>query len=153
MSNRSGAWIHQWTSRWHNPFLEQFYYQIHMSREKMTLPFEVSYSERPSKKSKNMKRLAIIVKPQNLDAIISSLKEMGLDATIYDVKMATEKKKERVASARGSGTFELAYTTRKIVATVVNCDDLDGVVQKMKKAADGEKAVVMIQPVDDLVML
>jgi nitrogen regulatory protein PII len=125
-----------------------------MSREKMTLPFEVSYSERPSKKSKNMKRLAVIVKPQNLDAIISSLKEMGLDATIYDVKRATkDEKKERVASGRGSGTLELAYTTRKIVATVVNSDDLEGVVEKMKKAAGGEKAVVMIQPVDDLVML
>lgn len=62
----------------------------------MTLPFEVSYSERPSKKSKNMKRLAVIVKPQNLDAIISSLKEMGLDATIYDVKgrQKTRKRKE-----------------------------------------------------------
>ena len=120
----------------------------------MRLPFEVSYSERPSKKSKNMKRLAVIVKPQNLDAIISSLKEMGLDATIYDVKRATkDEKKERVASGRGSDTLELAYTTRKIVATVVNSDDLDGVVEKMKKAAGGEKAVVMIQPVDDLVML
>lgn len=49
--------------------------------------------------------------------------------------------------------MELAYTTRKIVATVVNSDDLEGVVEKMKKAAGGEKAVVMIQPVDDLVML
>jgi hypothetical protein len=41
-----------------------------MSGEKMTLPFEVSYSERPSKKSKNMKRLAIIVKPENLEDLI-----------------------------------------------------------------------------------
>ena len=86
----------------------------------MTLPFEVTYSEKPSRKSKNMKRLAVIIRPESLDEIISSLKEMGLDATIYDVKRATEEKKERVASAGGSGTFELAYTTRKIVATVVN---------------------------------
>src|ERR1051325_2378541 len=125
-----------------------------MSREKTTLPFEVSYSERPSKKSKNMKRLAVIVKPQNLDAIISSLKEMGLDATIYDVKRATkDEKTQRVASGRGSGTMELAYTTRKIVATVVNSDNLDEVTQRMKKSLDGDKAVIMIQPVDDLVML
>jgi|SRR5690349_545657 nitrogen regulatory protein PII len=125
-----------------------------MSREKMTLPFEVSYSERPSKKSKNMKRLAIIVKPETLDAMISSLKEMGLDSTIYDIKRATkEEKKERVASGRGIGTLELAYTTRKIVATVVNSDDVDEVVDRMKKSLGGDKAVVMIQPVDDLVML
>jgi len=30
-----------------------------------------------------MKRLAVIVKPENLDGIILSLKEMGLEATIY----------------------------------------------------------------------
>jgi nitrogen regulatory protein PII len=124
-----------------------------MSQEKMTLPFEVSYSEKPSKKSKNMKRLAIIVKPENLDAMISSLKEMGLEATIYDVKRATKEKKEKVASGRGSSTLELAYSTRKIVATVVNSDDVDEVTQRMKKGLGGDKAVVMIQPVDDLVML
>ena len=137
----------------HNPFLGEFNYSLQMSQEKMTLPFEVDYSEKPSKKSKNMKRLAIIVKPENLDEMISSLKEMGLEATIYDVKRATKEKKERVASGRGSGTLELAYTRRKIVATVVNSDDVDGVVQRMKKSLRGDKAVVMISPVDDLVML
>lgn len=106
----------------------------------------------PSKKSKNMKRLAVIVKPENLDEIISSLNGMGLEATIYDVKGAG-KDKERVASGRGSGTFELAYTTRKVVATVVNSDDVNEVAERMKKALAGDKAVVMISPVDDLVML
>ena len=125
-----------------------------MPQEKMTLPFEVTYSEKPGEKSKNMKRLAFIVKPEDLDSMISSFKETGLDATIYDVKRATKEKKERVASGRGSGTLELAYTTRKIVATVVNSDDVEEVVQRMKKALGREnKAVVMIQPVDDLVML
>jgi nitrogen regulatory protein PII len=134
-------------------FCRRFQYYYDMSREKLTLPFEVGYSEKPSKKSKNMKRLAVIVKPENLDEMISSLKEAGLDATIYDVKRATKEKKERVASGRGSGTLELAYTTRKIVATVINSDDVDGVVARMKKALGGDKAVVMISPVDDLVML
>src|ERR687885_505976 len=138
---------------YHNPFLEHLIIDYTMSQEKMTLPFEVTYSEKPSKKSKNMKRLAVIVKPESLDETISSLKEMGLDSTIYDVKRATKEKKERVASARGSGTFELAYTTRKIVATVVNSDDVDGAVGRMKKALGKDKAVVMISPVDDLVML
>jgi nitrogen regulatory protein PII len=123
-----------------------------MARDKLTLPFEVSYSQIPSKKSKNMKRLAVIVKPENLDEIISSLNEMGLEATIYDVKGAG-KDKERVASGRGSGTFELAYTTRKVVATVVNSDVVNEVAGRMKKALAGDKAVVMISPVDDLVML
>lgn len=118
----------------------------------MMLPFEVTYSERPTQKSRSMKRLAVIVKPENVDEIISSLKGIGLEATIYDVK-GVGKDKERVASGRGSGTVELAYTTRKLVATVVNSDDVDEVVSRMKKALAGDKAVVMISTVDDLVML
>jgi len=123
-----------------------------MVGDKLTLPFEVAYSEKPGKKSKSMKRLGVILKPEHVADIIASLKERGLEATIYDVKGAT-KDKERIASGRGSGTFELAYTTRKIVATVVNSDNVNDVIERMKKAIAGEKAVVMISPVDDLVLL
>jgi nitrogen regulatory protein PII len=124
-----------------------------MGRDKMSLPFEVEYSEKPSKKSKSMKRLAVIVKPENVDAITSSLRQLGLESTIYDVKRSSKESKERVASGRGSGTMELAYSTRKVVATVVNSDDAEEVVSSMKKALSGDKAVVMISSVDDLVMI
>jgi nitrogen regulatory protein PII len=125
-----------------------------MAKDKSTLPFEVRYAEMPGKeapgKKSTMKRLAVLVKPENVGDIISSLK--GLEATIYDVK-GVSKDKERVASGRGSGTVELAYNTRKVIATVVNSDDVKEVVGKMKKALDGNKAVVMISSVDDLVMI
>jgi nitrogen regulatory protein PII len=121
--------------------------------DKSTLPYELTYSERPSTGSKNMKRLAVLVKPQNVNDIVSPLKEMGLEATIYDVRGVGKEKEERVASGRGSGTSEQAYSTRKVVATVVKSGDTNKVVEKMKKALGGEKAVVMISPVDDLVML
>ena len=123
-----------------------------MAPEKLTLPFETTYSEKPSKKSKNMKRLAFIIKPENLDDIISSLSEMGLEATIYDVR-SVGKDRERVTSGRGSGTSDLGYTTRKVVATVVSLDHVNDIVERMKKALEGDKAVVMISAVDDLVML
>jgi len=123
-----------------------------MAKDKLMLPFEVTYSEKPTTRSKTLKRLAVIVKPENVDEIVSSLRGLSLEATIYDVKGAG-KDKERVASGRGSGTVELAYTTRKVVATVVNSDDVEQVVSRMKKALAGEKAVVMISAVDDLVML
>lgn len=123
-----------------------------MSSNATTLPFEVSYGEMPAKKSRTMKRLAVLVKPENVNDILSSLKDLKLEATIYDVKGVT-KDKERVASGRGSGTVELAYNTRKIVATVVNSDHVDEVVKRMKNALGGNKAVVMISPVDDLIMI
>jgi nitrogen regulatory protein PII len=125
-----------------------------MVKDNTTLPFEVRYAEMPGKevsgKKSSMKRLAVLVKPESVGDIISSLK--GLEATIYDVK-GVSKDKERVASGRGSGTVELAYNTRKVVATVVNSDDVKEIVGKMKKALDGTKAVVMISSVDDLVMI
>src|ERR671932_910563 len=125
-----------------------------VSKEKLTLPFEVTYSEKPSRESKSMNRLAVIVRPENVDEIISSLKAIDLESTIYDVKRSAGKdNKERVASGRGSGTVELAYVTRKIVATVVNTEDVEEVTSRMKKALAGDKAVVMISSVDDLVML
>jgi len=124
-----------------------------MVRDKMSLPFEVTYSEKPAKKSRSMKRLAVILKPENVDGIIASLKTSGLDATIYDVKGAG-KEKERVSTSRGMGTMELAYTTRKLVATVVNADDVEDVVKRMKQALGGESgAVVVVTPVDDLIRL
>ena len=124
-----------------------------MVKDKTNLPFEVTYSERPSKKSKNMKRLAVLVKPENVDSIIAEVRGMGLEATIYDVKGAT-KERERVTSGRGMGTVELAYTTRKVIATVVNADDMEEVIGKMKKAlGSGSGAVVVVSPVDDLVRL
>ena len=52
------------------------------------------------------------------------------------------------------GTVDLAYTTRRVIATVVNSDDVEGVVDRMKKAlGEDSGAVVMISSVDELVRL
>jgi nitrogen regulatory protein PII len=125
-----------------------------MAKDNSNLPFEVRYAEMPGKeapgKKSTMKRLAVLVKPENVGDIISSLK--GLEATIYDVK-GVSKDKERVASGRGSGTVELAFNSRKVVATVVNSSVVEEVVSRMKKSLGENKAVVMISAVDDLVMI
>jgi nitrogen regulatory protein PII len=127
-----------------------------MVRDKSNLPFEVEYSQKPTSKSKtssSMKRLAVLLKPENADSITSTLRGLGLESTIYDVK-GSGKEKERVTSGRGMGTMDLQYTTRKVVATVVNSDVVNDVVDRMKKAlGGGSGAVVMIQAVDDLVRL
>ena len=123
-----------------------------MVKDKTTLPFEVAYAEAPGKKSRTLKRLAVLVKAENVSDILSLLKELNLEATIYDVKGVT-KDKERVASGRGSGKVELAFNSRKVVATVVNSSVVEEVVSRMKKNLGGNKAVVMISAVDDLVMI
>jgi hypothetical protein len=45
-----------------------------MVGDKAPLLFEVTYSEKPGVDSKSMKRLAVIVKPQNVQEITSSIK-------------------------------------------------------------------------------
>lgn len=127
-----------------------------MVRDKSNLPFEVEYSQKPSSKSKtssSLKRLAVLLKPENVDSITSTLRGLGLESTIYDVK-GSGKEKERVSVGRGVSTSDLSYTTRRVVATVVNSDNIDDIIDKMKKAlGGGSSAVVMIQAVDDLVRL
>lgn len=127
-----------------------------MVRDKSNLPFEVTYSESVgSSKSKtsSMKRLAVLLKPENVDSITSTLRELGLESTIYDVK-GSGKEKEKVSSGRGMGTIDLQYTTRKVVATVVKSDNANEIIDRMKKAlGGGSGAVVMISSVDDLVRL
>jgi nitrogen regulatory protein PII len=123
-----------------------------MGKDNTTLPFEVTYAEMPGKESRTMKRLAVLVKAENVSDILSSLRELNLEATIYDVKGVT-KDKETVASGRGSGTVELTYNSRKVIATVVNSSDVKEVVSRMKKSLAGNKAVVMVSSVDDLVLI
>lgn len=126
-----------------------------MVKAKSNLPFEVTYAEKPSSKSttSSMKRLAVLLKPENVDTITAALRALGLESTIYDVK-GSGKEKERVTSGRGMGTIDLAYTTRKVVATVVKSDDVNDIIDSMKKALGGESgAVVVVSAVDDLVRL
>ena len=123
-----------------------------MSTEKTSLPFEVAYSDMPGKKSKSMKRLAVLLKPENVRDVISLFNELNLEATIYDVKGVT-KGMERVASGRGSTTSELSYNSRKVLATVINSEHVEELVRRMKNALAGNKAVVMVSNVEDLIMI
>ncbi|HEX9677186.1 P-II family nitrogen regulator [Nitrososphaera sp.] len=99
-----------------------------------------------------MKRIAVNLRPERVDGVIAALRGLKLEATIYDVKGAG-KEKERVTSGRGMGTTELAYTTRKLVATVVDGGRLDDVIDAIKGELAGKagRVVIMVSPVDDLI--
>lgn|SRR5574341_608106 len=99
-----------------------------------------------------MKRIAVNLRPERVDGVIAALRGLKLEATIYDVKGAG-KEKERVTSGRGMGTTELAYTTRKLVATVVDGGRLDDVIGAIKGELAGKagRVVIMVSPVDDLI--
>src|SRR3712207_9382917 len=112
-----------------------------MARDKSTLPFEVEYSQKPSSKSMtptSMKRLAFLLKPENVDSITSTLRGLGLESTIYDVK-GSGKEKERVSTGRGVSTSDLSYTTRRVVATVVNSENVDDIIDRSEERRVGKE--------------
>ena len=99
-----------------------------------------------------MKRLAVLVKNEKVDTVITSLRELGLDAIIYDVKSAG-KEKEKTRSGRGTSVMKnFALVPRKIIATIVESDRIQDVAAAIKKGTGGEsKGVIIISPIDDFI--
>ena len=96
-----------------------------------------------------MKRLAVLVKGEKVDAIITSLRELDLEATIYDVKSAG-KEKEKTRTGRGTSVMDRVYVSRKIIATIVESNRIQEVSAAIKKAmGDESKGVIIISPIDD----
>ena len=98
-----------------------------------------------------MKRLAVLVKNEKVDAVIASLRDLNLDAIIYDVKSAG-KEKEMTRARGGTSSMNLAYVPRKIIATVVESDKVQAASEAIKKSMGGEsKGVIIVTPVDDFI--
>jgi len=97
-----------------------------------------------------MKRLAVLVKNEKVDAVISALRELDHDAIIYDVKSAG-KEKEKTHSGRGTSAVS-SYLPRKIIAAVVESDKVQIASEAIKKSMGGEsKGVITVTSVDDFI--
>lgn len=98
-----------------------------------------------------MKRLAVLVKNEKVDTVMASLRELNLDAIIYDVKRAGQEK-EKTRSGRGTSVMNFTYVPRKIIATIVESDKIQDASVAIKKAIGGEsKGVIIISSVDDFI--
>ena len=98
-----------------------------------------------------MKRLAVLVKNEKVDAVISALREVGLDSIIYDVKSAG-KEKTVTKSGRGGSVSSVAQLPRKIIATVIEDDRVQEVSTTIKKSmGEGSKGVIIVTSVDDFI--
>jgi len=98
-----------------------------------------------------MKRLAVLVKNEKADNVIVSLRELDLDAIIYDVKSAG-KEKEKARSGRGGSGVSSTQIPRKIIATIVESDRIKDVSAAIKKSLGSEsKGVIIISPIDDFI--
>ena len=97
-----------------------------------------------------MKRLAVLVKNEKVDAVVSTLRELNLDAIIYDVKSAG-KEREQTKSGRGTSVTS-SYLPRKIIATVVESDKVQATSDAIKKSISNDsKGVIIVTSVDDFI--
>ncbi len=84
------------------------------------------------------------------DAVIVSLRELNLDAIIYDVKSAG-KETEQTHSGRGTSTTS-SHLPRKIIATIVDSDKVQSTSDAIKKSIGGDsKGVIIVTSVDDFI--
>ena len=94
--------------------------------------------------------MAVLVKNEKADAVIGSLRELNLDAIIYDVKSAG-KETEQTRSGRGSSATS-SHLPRKIIATVVDSDKVQATSDAIKKSIAGSsKGVIVVTEVDDFI--
>lgn len=117
-----------------------------------SLPFEIM-GEKDEGKS-TMKRVALLVKPEHLDTVISAIRSLRIEAVIYDVKSAG-KEKEKVTSGRGMSTVDLAYVPRKLIVAIVDAEVVSNMVDAIRKVMGGKGSglVLTVAPVDGTVKI
>ncbi|MEO9295860.1 MAG: P-II family nitrogen regulator [Nitrososphaera sp.] len=119
-----------------------------------SLPFEVVDDK--SKDKVSMKRVALLVRPEKVDAVIAAIRGLRIEAVIYDVKSAG-KEKETVTSGRSMGTVDLAYTNRKLIVSIVDPEVISNMVDAVRNALGGKGSsgggVMTVSPVDGQIRL
>ena len=99
-----------------------------------------------------MKRLAVLVRNEKVDTVITALREVGLDSIIYDVKSAGKDKGKAKSGSRGAGGAVDVYVPRKIIATVVDPNRIQEVSDVIKKTiGNGSKGVIMVSSIDEFI--
>jgi len=97
-----------------------------------------------------MKRLAVLVKHEKVDAVVTALRGLDLDSVIYDVKSAG-KEKEQTHSGRGASVTS-TQLPRKIIATVVDDDKVQSTSDTIKNSISNDsKGVIIVTSVDDFI--
>jgi nitrogen regulatory protein PII len=118
-----------------------------------SLPFEV-VDDKSKNRASTMKRVALLVRPEKVDAVIAAIRGLRIEAIIYDVKSAG-KEKETVTSGRGMGTVDLAYTNRKLIVSIVDSEVVSNMADAVRNALGGKGSggVMTVSPVDGTIRL
>jgi len=124
-----------------------------MVRDKSRLPFEVTRDrdEKPEPE-KGKKRVEVFVNPEKAVLVLSAIKKMNLEATLYDSRGYGKERQMITGGGRGTGRIELP-STRHTVMTIVDSHRLKDVITAIRATTSKERpgGVIAVSPIEDLV--
>ena len=113
----------------------------------------MSDNNNKGKITSGLKRVEVFLKPNKVDSVIQSIKNIGFEATLYDSK-GFGKEKQKVRAGRGAQVVELGYSTQSTIVTIVDSSKLPELLDAIKKAnkgSDDNIGVIAISPMDALI--
>jgi nitrogen regulatory protein PII len=124
-----------------------------MVRDKSKLPFEVTRDrdEKPEAEGRK-KRVEVFVNPEKAVLVLSAIKKMNLEATLYDSRGYGKERQMITGGGRGTARIELP-STRHTVMTIVDSHRLKDVITAIKATTSKERpgGVIAVSPIEDLV--
>ncbi|MDQ6862476.1 MAG: hypothetical protein M3044_01500 [Thermoproteota archaeon] len=126
-----------------------------MARDKSRLPFEVARDqEREAKRETEggKKRVEVFVSPEKAVLVLSVIKKMNLEATLYDSRGYGKERQMITGGGRGTGKIELP-STRHTVMTIIDSHRLKDLITAIKATTSKDRpgGVIAVSPIEDLV--
>lgn len=127
-----------------------------MARDKSRLPFEVARDQEKEAQKREpeggKKRVEVFVNPEKAVLVLSALKKMNLEATLYDSRGYGKERQMITGGGRGTGKIELP-STRHTVMTIIDSHRLKDVINAIKATTTKERpgGVIAVSSIEDLV--
>ena len=127
-----------------------------MARDKSRLPFEVTRDHAIEAQKREpqggKKRVEVFVNPEKAVLVLSAIKKLNLEATLYDSRGYGKERQMITGGGRGTGKIELP-STRHTVMTIVDSHRLKDVIAAIKATTSRERpgGVIAVSPIEDLV--
>jgi nitrogen regulatory protein PII len=127
-----------------------------MARDKSRLPFEVTEGQEIKAQKREpiggKKRVEVFVNPEKAVLVLSAIKKLNLEATLYDSRGYGKERQIITGGGRGTGKIELP-STRHTVMTIIDSDRLKDVIAAIKATTTKERpgGVIAVSPIEDLV--
>ena len=127
-----------------------------MARDKSRLPFEIMREEGKEAQKRQSeggkKRVEVFVSPEKAALVLSAIKKMNLEATLYDSRGYGKERQMITGGGRGTGKIELP-STRHTVMTIIDSHRLKDLVDAIKATTSKDRpgGVIAVSHIEDLV--